>query len=220
MASNDVSRLSATGTAGILRVANDRRVVVTPVNGRRATLGAVVGVALGCMALCVSAQVRVPVPGTDVPMTLQHLAVLLVGLSLPARRAAAATMLYLACGAVGFGVFAHPAGLTGSTAGYLFGFVVAAWLVSRISAETRSFGRLFVGVCAGTLAIFAMGVLWRVGLVLLAGGVRGHVVQAIFTGLLPFVGKSLVTMTLAVVAAWSWRNDRLIPRRRSYRPAD
>lgn len=187
---------------------------------RRVTVGAVVGVVLGCGTLCLAAQVRIPVPGTDVPMTLQHLAVLLVGLSLPARRAVAATVLYLACGAVGLGVFANPAGLTGSTGGFLIGFVVAAWLVSRISGDTRSFRRLLVAAFAGTLAIFVLGVLWRVGLAAVVGGFGTHLAQAVATGVVPFVGKSMVTVALAVTAAWSWRNERLIPRRRSHRPAD
>ena len=68
----------------------------------------------GCLLMCVcTALVRIPVPGTDVPMTLQLLAVLVVGFSMSPWRAAAAMALYVACGAAGLPVFAGSGGLAG-----------------------------------------------------------------------------------------------------------
>ena len=51
------------------------------------------------VALC--ARVTVPLPFTPVPLTLQNLGVLLVGLTLGSRRGFAALALYLVEGAAG-----------------------------------------------------------------------------------------------------------------------
>ena len=58
-------------------------------------------IGLGAAIVALSAQVVVPVAFSPVPMTLQPLAVLIVGGLLGAPRGAAALALYLALGAVG-----------------------------------------------------------------------------------------------------------------------
>ena len=87
-------------------------------------------VALGALLVAVAAQVVVPVPFTPVPMTLQPLAVLVVGALLGAAAGASALVLYIALGALGFPVFAAGGSgvlhLIGPTGGYLLAFPVAA----------------------------------------------------------------------------------------------
>src|SRR2546427_9473317 len=65
-------------------------------------------VVLGALIVAGAAQVSVPLPGTPVPMTLQPMAVLLVGGLLGPRLGALSMILYLAMGAAGPPVF-HPA---------------------------------------------------------------------------------------------------------------
>src|SRR5437763_4882786 len=63
------------------------------------------------VALC--ARITIPLmPLTPIPLTVQNLGVLLVGLLLGPRRGFAALALYLAEGAVGFRVF-NPTGVGG-----------------------------------------------------------------------------------------------------------
>src|SRR6201984_1105498 len=58
------------------------------------------------VALC--ARITIPLPMTPVPLTVQNLGVLLVGLLLGSRRGFAALVLYLIEGAAGLpGVYAH-----------------------------------------------------------------------------------------------------------------
>ena len=79
---------------------------------------------LGGTALIAAAS-QVQVPMIPVPMTLQTLAVLLVGLTLGARMGAATLIAYLAEGAAGLPVFAggaNGAAMFGPTAGFLFGY--------------------------------------------------------------------------------------------------
>lgn len=168
--------------------------------GAVASIGSVVGFA-GLVAL--GAQVRVPVPWTDVPMTLQVLAVLLAGFLLPRRRAVAAMTLYLVLGAAGLPVFAAGSGgLLGSTGGYLAGFAVAAWLVAALSSDCGvGFARLFFAGAVGFVVIFAMGAAWRASLVLCFGELDGRLWPAIAAGVIPFLVKAVIELCLAVTVA-------------------
>ena len=82
-------------------------------------------------SLLIAAAAQVSVPFYPVPLTLQTLAVLLVGLTLGSRLGALTLLVYLGEGAAGLPVFAGAgasASLIGPTAGFLFGFVAMAWL--------------------------------------------------------------------------------------------
>ncbi|PYP08151.1 MAG: biotin transporter BioY, partial [Gemmatimonadetes bacterium] len=82
---------------------------------------------LGAALVAAAAQVAIPLPGTPVPMTLQPLAVLLVGGLLGRWLGASSLLLYLALGAAGLPVFT-PVGLPGvarlfgPTGGYLLAY--------------------------------------------------------------------------------------------------
>ena len=167
-----------------------------------------------CLLITLAAFVRVPVYGTDVPMTLQVLAVLLTGFALTPRRAAAATLTYLACGAAGLPVFASPAGLLGPTAGYLVGFVLCAWLVAALKGEGRGrVIRLLLAGAAGVVVVFALGIAWRLVLARLIGQGGGDLWFAVTTGLVPFAGKAVVELLLAVTMVVSLRGFRVGRRR-------
>src|SRR5258705_8410076 len=62
-------------------------------------ISCVAAVVLGALLVAGAAQVSIPLPGTPVPMTLQPMAVLLVGGLLGARLGALSMILYLAMGA-------------------------------------------------------------------------------------------------------------------------
>jgi biotin transport system substrate-specific component len=89
--------------------------------------------ALGVLlfAALTAAGAQVSVPMAPVPMTLQSLAVVLAGAVLGTRLGVASMALYLAAAALGLPVLSDGrsgmAALTGSTAGYLVGFLLAAW---------------------------------------------------------------------------------------------
>lgn len=123
-----------------------------------------VAVLLGSAALAVSAQIQVPM--WPVPVTGQTLVVLLLGFVLGPRLAASTVLAYLAEGAMGLPVFAGlgaGAGhLVGPTAGYLWGFVLAAGLTGVLADRGwhRSAPLVATGMVLGNLAIYALGVAW------------------------------------------------------------
>ena len=115
----------------------------------------------GTALIALAAQVTVPM--VPVPMTLQTLAVLLVGLAFGARLGALTVLAYLAEGAMGLPVFAGgkagAAVLAGPTGGYLFGFVAAAfvtgWLAER--GWDRSVMRTALAMALGNLVLYLPG---------------------------------------------------------------
>jgi len=113
--------------------------------------------------IAIAAQIAIPIPGTVVPLTMQPLAVLLVGVTLGSTRGAAAASLYLLEGFSGLPVFAQGHGgaiwLTGPTAGYLFSYPFAAFVAGWFSQ--RGWGSTTLRAIAGML--IALGVIYLGG---------------------------------------------------------
>jgi len=86
---------------------------------------------LGSLALWVSAKISIPF--WPVPLTMQTLVVLSLGMAFGAKLGVATVLLYLAQGALGLPVFPGTpekgiglAYMLGTTGGYLIGFVLAS----------------------------------------------------------------------------------------------
>jgi len=106
----------------------------------------------------------------------------------------AAGLPFFAGGASGFGI------LTSATAGYLAGFIVAAYVVGLLAERgmERSFKTSIFPFLVGTIIIYAFGVTW---LSTIVGGFG----KAIELGLLPFVVGDVLKMLAAGIAlpsAW------------------
>ena len=177
-------------------------------DGFPAVARTVILVALGTALLALSAKINLPLP--YVPMTLQTLVVLMIGAAYGWRLGTATVMAYLAEGAVGLPVFAGPVGglapLLGPTAGYLAGFVAAAFLTGWLSERgwDRSVLRLFVAMGLGHIVILAAGFAW------LAFGMKLGVEKAWLVGIVPFVAASVIKNALgaALVPAIRYMLDR------------
>ena len=159
---------------------------------------------LGSLFVAALAQVEIPLPFTPVPITGQTFGVLLVGAALGSKRGTASLTLYLAEGAFGLPFFAggaHGVGvLTGATAGYLLGFIGAAYAIGRL-AETgleRNARTSFIPFMVGTVIIYACGVTWLAVML-------GSFSKAVAFGLLPFLIGDIIKLfaaSLALPAAW------------------
>jgi biotin transport system substrate-specific component len=158
--------------------------------GRRA-----VPVAVGALLVALSAQFVVPVPLSPVPMTLQPLAVLVVGGLLGASAGVSALILYIALGALGLPVFAGGGAgflhLIGPTGGYLLAFPVAAGVTGAVVGHApRSVLRVLLACVLGMVVIHLGGV---AQLALLGG----NPAAAFRMGLLPFLTGDLLKIGLA-----------------------
>jgi len=163
-------------------------------------------VALGALLVALAAQVSIPLPGTPVPMTLQPMAVLLVGGLLGARLGALSMILYLAMGAAGLPVFTPTvplpgiARLLGPTGGYLLAYPVAAWVVGWLTPgwqpgvntpTVASAVRVTLAVLAGLVLIHLGGL---AQLAILTGNVSGAARLATW----PFLLGDLLKLAILV----------------------
>jgi biotin transport system substrate-specific component len=173
------------------------------VRDRLETLGSarvrqLIGVVSFAVITAFAARLSLPIPGTGVPFTFQPLAVLLAGILLGARGGAASQILYLTAGFVGLPVFSGVA-LSGVTAGYLFAFPIAAFVVGSLAGDRV--GRNLFALLAGLAAIYAGGLAW---LTLLFG-----FPEAVRLGLAPFLLPDLVKVFVALGIAQQLRKQTL-----------
>jgi biotin transport system substrate-specific component len=145
--------------------------------------------------IALAAQIAVPLPFTPVPMTMQPLAVLLVGVVLGSNRGAATAMLYLLEGFSGMPVFAQGHGgamwAMAATAGFLWSYPLAAWVAGRFSelnwgATTL---RAVVGMVAALAVIYIGGWSWL--------SILTTPAVAFATGVAPFVIADIVKVAIA-----------------------
>jgi biotin transport system substrate-specific component len=154
---------------------------------------------IGALTLLTILAARVTIPMQPVPFTLQPLAVLLAGLILGSREGALSQLAYVALIAVGLPVDAKGIGaaaLVGPTAGYLFGFIGAAFVAGLLveRGTTRLWQRWMAGVAG-------IGMIYLVGFVFLKLNARLTWEAAWTAGVAPFIvpdlAKALVAAALA-----------------------
>jgi biotin transport system substrate-specific component len=153
---------------------------------------------IGALVVALSAQVAVPLPFSPVPMTLQGLAVILVGGLFGAAAGAGAMVLYLVAGAFGAPVFSLGRGglavLFGPTGGYLLAFPVAAALAGQIARRGR-LGRCLLGALAA-MAVIHLGGWAQLALQTGQGG------RALALGVMPFLLQDVLKAGLAALVLW------------------
>ncbi len=160
-----------------------------------------------------AAQLRFHIPGTPVPVTGQTFAVLLSGAVLGSRAGAGSQAIYWLMGAVGLPVFAQQSGgweaATGATFGYLFGFVVAAWVVGALAEQgrDRTVAQAIPAFLVGNLVIYAFGVPW----LMYSVSSIDTIGAALTAGFMPFIAFDIIKVVLAGIAlplAWKTTGDR------------
>src|SRR5215210_1183363 len=143
-----------------------------------------------------AAQIAIPTPWSDVPITGQTFAVLLTGALLGSRLGALAMIAYLIEGASGLPFFAAGgsgiARLTVSPwAGYLWAYPVAAfvtgWLAER--GWDRRYLKAAAAMGLGSIVILLGGMIWRLGFMSFD--------QAFLTGVAPFLPGDAIKIALA-----------------------
>lgn len=147
-----------------------------------------VQILIGACMLIVATQISIPLQ--PVPITMQTVAVLLIGLFYSRATAVKTVLAYLAIGAVGFPVFSNFSGgfvhFLKPTAGYLWGFLGCVYLMAMFREKIKSDTYLTQLLCCilGSIVTYACGISWLALFV----GVPG----AIKFGLVPFIIPGVV----------------------------
>ena len=172
----------------------------------RTTWVTAVSVAGFALLTAAAAQLSINLPFTPVPITGQTFAVLLSGAALGSAAGGASQLLYVGLGAVGLPFYAEGRSgweaATGTTGGYLIGFVVASYLVGLL-AERRQ-DRNVLGAIPAFLT--ANAVIYLFGVPWLANVLEVPWQEAIALGATPFVIGDLAKIVLAgVLLPTAWR---------------
>ena len=119
---------------------------------------------IGTMLLAISAKIKIPF--YPVPMTMQTLVVLIIGVGFGWKLGLATISLYLFEGIIGLPVFSGTPekgiGLvyfTGPTMGYLLGFLVAAFLAGKFNFDNNLI-KNFLKLTFATSFIYILGMFW------------------------------------------------------------
>ena len=113
----------------------------------------------GTVLLAISSKIQTPF--TLVPATMQTFVVLLLGMVLSYRLAAATVLLYLIEGSIGLPVFAKGGGfayLMGPTGGYLIGFIFTAFFAGIIKIKSDPIV-IFIYLLFSVSAAYILGLL-------------------------------------------------------------
>lgn len=137
-------------------------------NSETGTSKKIVFTALFAALTAVCGFISIPVPDTPIPIVLQNMLVVLTGLMLGPVWGVAATVLFLAVGALGLPVFSGGTGgiarFMGPTGGFLYGYAFAT-LAAGLIAQRPKHGvktpmlRLVLATVLGFVVMYIPGVL-------------------------------------------------------------
>jgi biotin transport system substrate-specific component len=143
----------------------------------------------------------ISIPMFPVPLTLQSLITTLAGLLLGGPLAALSQVVYVLLGVIGLPVFAGgKAGLgvlLGPTGGYLFGFVLGAYVIGSLAHAKKNAGPawLLMAIVAGHIMIYGLGVA-QLSLV-----AHLSVVKAVAVGVIPFLPGDALKAAASIVVS-------------------
>ena len=139
----------------------------------------------------------ISIPLYPVPLTLQTLFTLLAAMTLGSVMGASSQIIYVLLGVVGLPVFAgFKAGigiLFGPTGGFLFGFIISAYAIGRIT-EAKKEKNIFYYFLAGIIGTIILYIIGITQLSLVTGiGIK----KAIAVGMLPFLPGDILKIIAA-----------------------
>jgi len=168
----------------------------------------------GTVFIALAAKISVPM--IPVPMSLQTLAILLVGFAFGSRLGAVTLLAYLAQGAMGLPMFTPTtamgaAAFVGPTAGFLVGFVGMAWaagLAAERGIAKGVAGTVFAALVISTL-LYVPGLIWPLavaGAMGIDAGWAGLSLAQVWGGFAaPFIlGDVLKAVIAALMVTGGW----------------
>ena len=148
----------------------------------------------------IGAFIRVPIPASPVPITLQVFFVLLAGLLLGSRWAGMSMIVYVMLGIIGFPVFSGGLSgigvILGPTGGYLIGFIPGAFVTGWV---TETFGRSTLAA-AGAM-ITGLAAIYLLGAFQLSVVAGLSVPQSVVIGVLPFLPGDSIKLVAALIVS-------------------
>ena len=152
---------------------------------------------LGSILLAISSKIKIPF--YPVPMTMQTLVVIMIGIAFGWKLGLATITLYLFEGILGMPVFSGTpekgVGLiyfTGPTMGYLIGFLIAVFLAGKF-VYNNNLVQNFLKILLATSFIYLLGIIWL-------GSLIGWDKPIFKLGVQPFLLAELFKILIATFA--------------------
>jgi biotin transport system substrate-specific component len=157
------------------------------------------------VALTLAAQVRIPLPFTPVPITLQTFVLYLGAAWLGSRLAQPGLAIYVGGALLGAPVMSGMRGgvaaFTGATGGYILGWFVAALVVAKLlDGAGKSHARTALAMAAGSAIILSFGAFHLALLLDLSAQ------QAFLMGVAPFLPGGMLKILIASAIVCRWPN--------------
>jgi biotin transport system substrate-specific component len=144
--------------------------------------------------MVISAQLRIPLFFTPVPVTLQTL-VLFLSIVFLKHKAFFSQVIYIFLGLLGLPVFSKGGTglfyLLGPTGGYILGFLVVAFIFPYFLPKGKSFFKIFFFFIFASFLYFSIGAAWLIFLH------NFSLISAITAGVLPFIIGDVFKASLA-----------------------
>jgi biotin transport system substrate-specific component len=156
----------------------------------------------------VGAYIQIPIPFSPVPVTLQVFFVLLAGSMLKSKWGGLSMIVYTLLGIAGLPVFAGGSSgmgvLLGPTGGYITGFILAAYVIGKLSekAEKADKSGLFINalnMSAGVLILYACGFIQLMFVADIGPG------TALALGVIPFLPGEIIKTGVAAYIASTYK---------------
>lgn len=155
--------------------------------------------------IAAGAYIKIPLPFSPVPVTMQPLFVFLAGSMLKSKWGTLSVLIYTLLGIAGLPVFAGGASglgvILGPTGGYIIGFIIAAFVIGHLSEKSGKNDYLsnifYIGI--GLVIVYVLGVAQ------LAIVAKLDLLQAIAAGMLPFIPGDILKLAIAAHIASRYR---------------
>ena len=157
----------------------------------------------------------ISIPLGPVPVTLQTLFVVLSGLILGAKLGALSQITYIILGLIGLPIFSGGTGgltsIMSPTFGFLISFIVAAYVIGKITEKDKSLSRIIYSVVLGSVVIYIIGVPYFYFIFTEYLGKSINFYGALKYSCLPFIPGDVIKAVIAITLA-----KQLIPRLSKY----
>jgi biotin transport system substrate-specific component len=161
------------------------------------TVCRIIGIISFVILTSLGAFVRIPLPFTPVPITLQTFFVSLSGAVLGSVFGAVSQMSYVLLGIFGLPIFSKGGSglsyLFGPTGGYLLGFILSSLFIAQFIKYTRNFFTTLLIFCLGDFILLSCGVIW---LKVILGY---SLPKILLIGFLPFILGDLIKASAAAL---------------------
>lgn len=149
--------------------------------------------------LIISSEIRIPLPWTPVPITLQTFSVILIALCMSPRVAVSSCVTYVMLGAIGVPIFAGwTSGILRPTSGYILGFILATVVLSSLRERIMRLGTMrsiALTYLCGDVVICAVGLIW------LKIWTHADWSTVVMAGYIPFIPGGILKTSAACLAA-------------------